>query len=86
MGALNPTSPAPKRSRRQRPTNDGVARRADSCTPYSSYMRHRVRRNLRVWRDIGASGQVFYVGFGRESPIHFSATTPRLFSSTALPC
>jgi hypothetical protein len=35
-----------------------VTRRADSCTPYSSYMRHRVWRNWQAWKDIGASGQV----------------------------
>jgi hypothetical protein len=54
-------SPLPtKHTRRPRPTrrNDGVTRRADSCTPYSNYIRHRVRRNWRAWNDIGVSGQV----------------------------
>jgi hypothetical protein len=35
-----------------------VTRSADSCTPFSNYMRHRVHRNLQAWKDIGASGQV----------------------------
>jgi hypothetical protein len=54
-------SPLPTRhTRRLRPTriNDGVTRRADSCTLGSNYMRHRVRRNWQAWKDIGASGQV----------------------------
>jgi hypothetical protein len=36
-----------RHTRRSRPTrrNNGVTRRADSCTPDSNYMRHRVRRN-----------------------------------------
>ena len=33
-------------------------RRADSCTPDSDYMRHRVRRSWRAWEAIGASAQV----------------------------
>jgi hypothetical protein len=37
---------------------DGVARRADSCSPSSSYMRHRVRQKWREWEHIGASGHV----------------------------
>jgi hypothetical protein len=41
-----------------RPRNDGVARRADSYSPTSSFMRHRVRRRWREWERIGASGQV----------------------------
>jgi hypothetical protein len=43
-----PPSPLLTRhTRRPRPTrkNDGVTRRAASCTPDSNYMRHRVRRN-----------------------------------------
>jgi hypothetical protein len=46
--------------RRPRPTrrNDGVTRRADSCTPDSNYMRHRVRRNRQAWKAISPSGQV----------------------------
>jgi hypothetical protein len=43
--------PLPTRhTRGPRPTrkNDGVTRRADSCTPDSSYMRHHVRRNLQA--------------------------------------
>jgi hypothetical protein len=54
-------SPLPTRhTRRPRPTrrNDGVTRRADSCTPDSNYMRHRVRRNWQAWKDIGVSGKV----------------------------
>eukprot|EP00873_Tetraselmis_striata_P027140 jgi/Tetstr1/447404/TSEL_034840.t1 len=46
-----PTRPKP------RSTSDGVARRADSCTPTALNLRHRVRR----WGDsesIGASGPV----------------------------
>jgi hypothetical protein len=35
-----------------------VTRRADSCTPNSNYMSHRVRRNWQAWEDIGLSGQV----------------------------
>jgi hypothetical protein len=38
--------------------NDGVTRRADSCTRYSNYMRHRVRQNWQAWKDIGSSGYV----------------------------
>jgi hypothetical protein len=41
-------SPLPTRhTKRPRPTrrNDGVTRRADSCTLYSNYVRHRVRRD-----------------------------------------
>jgi hypothetical protein len=51
---------ATRHTRRLRPArkNDGVTRRADSCTPYSNYMRHRVRRKWQVWKNIGASGQV----------------------------
>jgi hypothetical protein len=40
------------------PRNDGVARRADSYSPSSSFMRHRVRRRWREWERIGTSGQV----------------------------
>lgn len=35
-----------------------MARRADSCTPVSTAMRHQVRRRWREWESIGASGQV----------------------------
>jgi hypothetical protein len=35
-----------------------VTRRADSCSPSSNYMRHRVRLRWREWEHIGASGQV----------------------------
>jgi hypothetical protein len=38
--------------------NDGVAHRADSCSPSSPFTRHRVRRRWREWERIGASGQV----------------------------
>jgi hypothetical protein len=41
-----------------RPKYDGVARRADSCSPTPSFMRHRVRRRWREWERICASGQV----------------------------
>jgi hypothetical protein len=34
-----------------------VARRAESCSPFSPFMRHRVRRRRREWKRIGASGQ-----------------------------
>jgi hypothetical protein len=54
-------SPLPARhTKKPRPTrrDDGVTRRAHSCTPYSNYMRHRVRRECQAWKDIGASGQV----------------------------
>jgi hypothetical protein len=40
------------------PRNDGVAHRADSYPPASSFMRHRVRRRWRELELIGASGQV----------------------------
>jgi hypothetical protein len=40
------------------PRNDGVARRADSCSPSSPFIRHCVRRRWRGWERIGASGQV----------------------------
>jgi hypothetical protein len=38
--------------------SDGVTRRADSCSPPSNYMRHRVRLRWREWELIDASGQV----------------------------
>jgi hypothetical protein len=37
--------------------NDGVARRADSYSPSSPFMRHRVRRRLRECERLCASGQ-----------------------------
>jgi hypothetical protein len=40
------------------PKNDCVARRADSCSPSSPFMRHRVRRRWREWERIGARGKV----------------------------
>jgi hypothetical protein len=40
------------------PRSGGVARRADSCSPSSPFMRHRVRRRWREWERVGASGQV----------------------------
>jgi hypothetical protein len=58
-GRLPPPLPT-RHTRRPRPTrrNDGVTRRAESCTPHSNYMRYRVRRNWQAWKDIGATGQV----------------------------
>jgi hypothetical protein len=38
--------------------SDMVTRRADSCSPSSNYMRHRVRLKWREWEHIGASGRV----------------------------
>jgi hypothetical protein len=58
--AAAPTPPLqnPATPHGHNPRNDGVARRADSCSLSSPFMRHRVRRRWREWERIGASGQV----------------------------
>jgi hypothetical protein len=56
MQRLPELSPAMGPSHPRR--NDGATRRADSCSPSSNYMRHRVRLRWREWKHIGASGQV----------------------------
>jgi hypothetical protein len=53
---LQELSPATVPSHPRR--SDGVARRADSCSPSSNYMRHRVRLKLRELEHIRASGKV----------------------------
>jgi hypothetical protein len=54
-----------------------VTRRADSCTPYSNYTRHRLRRNRQAWKDIGASGQVLkWIREGVTIPFLNNRPTP----------
>eukprot|EP00873_Tetraselmis_striata_P046628 jgi/Tetstr1/466892/TSEL_011347.t1 len=36
----------------------GSGSRADSCTPESDYMRHRMRRSWQAWADLGVGRQV----------------------------
>jgi hypothetical protein len=62
------------------PRDDGVARRADSCSPSSLFMRHRVRRRRREWERIGASGQVLsWIRHGVRLKFK-QGTLPRLFN------
>jgi hypothetical protein len=53
-----PISPSRPTRLNHRSRIDDAARRADSCSPTSFFMRHRVRRRRREWERIGASGQV----------------------------
>lgn len=70
---------------RPRTPNDGVRRRVDSCSPTSSYLRHRVRRRWRVWEDIGASGPLLdWIRHGIRLPFRHGRPPPSFHHGVSL--
>eukprot|EP00873_Tetraselmis_striata_P025549 jgi/Tetstr1/445813/TSEL_033454.t1 len=74
----------------------GSGSRADSCTPVSDYMRHRVGRNWQAWADIGdgrrvvdmiRKGDGFYaVGIAPEDRDYFTVNyRGKLYRLVGLP-
>jgi hypothetical protein len=76
---------ARRRLIRRQTRNEGVHRRADSCDPNSSFLRHRVRRRWRSWEDIGASGPILdWIRHGIKLPFRHGRPPPAFHQGVSL--